>query len=87
MVLASGSQIQHMQIIVETQTSQPQIPQLQPQTSRTLTLPTPPSFSFPYAQPYPIQTALMQHVYSAVEDPGVRVAVVESPTGTVSSSQ
>jgi chromosome transmission fidelity protein 1 len=37
-------------------------------------------FPHPY-QPYRIQDELMQHVYRAVHDS--KVAVVESPTGTV----
>ena len=48
-----------------------------------LTLPTPDIFPFPYAEPYPIQMALMRHIYSSVEAQGVRATVVESPTGTV----
>jgi hypothetical protein len=43
-------------------------------------LPTPASFPFPF-KPYPIQEALMRQVYEALE--GGKVAVLESPTGTV----
>ncbi|KAF8488344.1 helicase C-terminal domain-containing protein [Gautieria morchelliformis] len=53
-----------------------------PISSLALTLPMPSSFPFPYDPPYPIQTALMRHVYAAIEAREVKVAVVESPTGT-----
>lgn len=47
-----------------------------------LSLPTPASFpAFPYDPPYTVQTDLMKHVYSAIE--GKKIAIVESPTGTV----
>lgn len=48
-----------------------------------LPLPEPESFSFPYATPYPIQTELMYLVYRAIEDE--KIAIVQSPTGTVST--
>ena len=52
--------------------------------NQAITLPTPSSFpSFPYDPPYPIQVSLMQHVYEAIESVERRVAIVESPTGTV----
>lgn len=58
-----------------------------PTEPHPLTLPTPSSFPlFPYDPPYPIQTALMRAVYAAVEHASVRVAVVESPTGTVGAN-
>jgi chromosome transmission fidelity protein 1 len=47
-----------------------------------LNLPTPDSFpAFPYDPPYDIQTQLMKHVYSTLEQG--KIAIVESPTGTV----
>lgn len=47
-----------------------------------LVLPTPEQFSaFPYDPPYSIQTDLMKHVYSSIEQR--HVTIVESPTGTV----
>jgi len=49
----------------------------------TLSLPTPDAFPiFPYDTPYGIQLNLMRHLYQAIEDKAI--AVVESPTGTVS---
>ncbi|KAF8558368.1 DNA repair helicase [Imleria badia] len=46
-----------------------------------LVLPTPERFSaFPYDPPYSIQTDLMKHVYSSIEQR--HVTIVESPTGT-----
>ena len=47
-----------------------------------LPLPPPGFFSFPYETPYPIQTELMHLVYQAIE--GSKIAIVQSPTGTVS---
>ena len=48
----------------------------------TLKLPTPDSFpAFPFS-PYDIQLQLMRHVYASIEDG--KVAIMESPTGTVS---
>jgi len=48
----------------------------------SLRLETPNEFaSFPYT-PYPIQLELMKALYSAIE--GRKVAIMESPTGTVS---
>jgi len=45
-------------------------------------LPTPAAFAFPYAAgPYPIQLALMQHLYWTLEHG--QVGLVQSPTGTV----
>lgn len=45
-------------------------------------LPTPEAFAFPYAPgPYPIQLALMQHLYATLEQ--AKVGIVQSPTGTV----
>jgi len=38
--------------------------------------------AFPYGAPYPIQVQLMRAVYEAIETR--KVAVLESPTGTVS---
>lgn len=50
----------------------------------SLPLRTPDHFtSFPYDPPYPIQVELMQHVFESIEDPICKVAIVESPTGTV----
>ncbi|KAH7918788.1 DNA repair helicase [Leucogyrophana mollusca] len=47
----------------------------------SFSLPTPDSFAvFPYDPPYAIQTELMRHVYSSIEQG--RVTIVESPTGT-----
>jgi chromosome transmission fidelity protein 1 len=47
----------------------------------SLHLPTPDSFSaFPF-QPYDIQLELMKNLYTALE--GRKVAILESPTGTV----
>ena len=52
------------------------------QTVMSLELPTPDAFlAFPYDPPYDIQTNLMQHLYTAIEQR--KVAIVESPTGTV----
>ena len=49
----------------------------------SLKLPTPTQFSaFPFS-PYEIQLDLMRHVFSAIEDK--KVAIMESPTGTVCS--
>jgi hypothetical protein len=49
---------------------------------QSLRLDTPTTFPvFPYDEPYNIQLALMQHLYSAIEDSCV--TIVESPTGTV----
>jgi hypothetical protein len=54
-------------------------------TSPPLELSTPTSFpTFPYDPPYPIQVSLMQHIYDAIESSHQKVAIVESPTGTVS---
>jgi len=39
--------------------------------------------SFPYANPYNIQLDLMRHLYEVIESR--KVAIVESPTGTVSN--
>lgn len=51
----------------------------------SLTLPTPSEFhAFPYSPPYSIQVDLMRHLYTAIEDR--KVAIVESPTGTVGHS-
>lgn len=51
----------------------------------SLTLPTPDSFPiFPYPEPYNIQLDLMRHLYAAIE--GRKIAIVESPTGTVGRS-
>ena len=48
----------------------------------SLKLPTPDDFAaFPFT-PYDIQLDLMRHVFSAIEDK--KVAIMESPTGTVS---
>ena len=48
-----------------------------------LSLSTPDAFPiFPYDTPYGIQLNLMRHLYQAIEDKAV--AIVESPTGTVS---
>ena len=50
--------------------------------SHHLLLPTPTHFpAFPYDPPYSIQTDLMKHVYSSIEQR--QVTIVESPTGTV----
>ena len=47
-----------------------------------LVLPTPERFpAFPYDPPYSIQTDIMKHVYSSIEQK--HVTIVESPTGTV----
>lgn len=47
-----------------------------------LKLPTPDKFPiFPYPTPYSIQVDLMRHLYTAIEER--KVAIVESPTGTV----
>ncbi len=47
-----------------------------------MSLPTPESFpAFPFDPPYSIQVDLMKHVYSAIENR--KIAIVESPTGTV----
>jgi hypothetical protein len=49
-----------------------------------LRLNTPDAFAaFPYDKPYEIQLALMRHLYASIEDECV--AIIESPTGTVSS--
>jgi Rad3-related DNA helicase len=49
----------------------------------SLSLPTPDSFpAFPYDPPYSIQVQLMRHLYHSIEHG--KVAIVESPTGTVS---
>ncbi|KAN0087763.1 Helicase C-terminal domain containing protein [Tylopilus felleus] len=46
-----------------------------------LVLPTPERFpAFPYDPPYSIQTDIMKHVYSSIEQK--HVTIVESPTGT-----
>ena len=48
-----------------------------------VSLPTPSDFAaFPYPRPYDIQKDLMRCLYSAIEEG--KVAIVESPTGTVS---
>lgn len=48
----------------------------------TLALPTPDTFpSFPYDPPYAIQLDLMRHLYASIE--ARKVAILESPTGTV----
>jgi chromosome transmission fidelity protein 1 len=48
----------------------------------SLQLPTPETFpAFPF-QPYDIQLELMKNLYGALEDR--KVAILESPTGTVS---
>lgn len=50
--------------------------------SSEIVLQTPPSFdAFPYQPPYPIQVDLMRHLFDAIEEK--KVALVESPTGTV----
>lgn len=50
--------------------------------AESLALETPETFpAFPYDPPYDIQVDLMRHLYSAVENR--KVAIVESPTGTV----
>lgn len=50
----------------------------------SLHLPTPENFAaFPY-QPYDIQLELMKNLYTALEDR--KVAILESPTGTVCRS-
>ncbi|THH20538.1 hypothetical protein EW146_g840 [Bondarzewia mesenterica] len=50
-------------------------------TKDSLTFPTPENFpAFPYQPPYDIQTDLMRHLYTAIEQR--KVAIVESPTGT-----
>ena len=50
----------------------------------SLKLPTPDDFAaFPF-KPYDIQLDLMRQVFSAIEDK--KVAIMESPTGTVSAS-
>ena len=50
----------------------------------SLKLPTPDDFAaFPF-KPYDIQLDLMRQVFSAIEDK--KVAIMESPTGTVSYS-
>lgn len=47
-----------------------------------LSLSTPRAFpKFPYDVPYDIQVSLMAHVYESIEQG--KVAIVESPTGTV----
>ena len=49
-----------------------------------LNLATPQLFpKFPYDVPYDIQVSLMAHVYESIEQG--KVAIVESPTGTVGS--
>lgn len=45
-------------------------------------LPTPSSFPFPF-EPYDIQLRFMKELYGALENG--KVAVMESPTGTVRS--
>jgi chromosome transmission fidelity protein 1 len=51
----------------------------------SLQLPTPESFAaFPF-QPYDIQLELMKNLYAALEDR--KVAILESPTGTVRCSK
>lgn len=51
----------------------------------SLDLPTPTEFiAFPYSPPYPIQVDLMRHLYESIEQK--KVTIVESPTGTASSS-
>jgi len=46
-----------------------------------LHLPTPSEFTaFPY-KPYDIQTSLMRYLYESIEQK--KVAIIESPTGTV----
>jgi chromosome transmission fidelity protein 1 len=48
-----------------------------------LHLPTPSEFpAFPYSPPYDIQIDLMRHLYESIESG--KVAILESPTGTVS---
>lgn len=48
----------------------------------TLALSTPDAFpSFPYDPPYAIQLDLMRHLYASIE--ARKVAILESPTGTV----
>ena len=50
-----------------------------------LQLPTPSCFpTFPYDAPYDIQLDLMRHLYTSIEQR--KVTVVESPTGTVSTT-
>ncbi|KAH7885110.1 helicase C-terminal domain-containing protein [Phlebopus sp. FC_14] len=50
-------------------------------THNDLALPTPEQFpAFPYDPPYSIQTDLMKHVYTSIENK--HVTIVESPTGT-----
>jgi len=50
----------------------------------SMSLPTPQDFpAFPYNPPYSIQTELMRHLYSSIEQR--KVTIVESPTGTVSA--
>ncbi|KAH7904949.1 DNA repair helicase [Hygrophoropsis aurantiaca] len=49
--------------------------------SSNFSLPVPEQFpAFPYDPPYPIQSELMQHIYSSIEQR--QVTIVESPTGT-----
>jgi chromosome transmission fidelity protein 1 len=50
----------------------------------SLSLETPEVFpKFPYDTPYDIQISLMKHLYGSIEKS--KVAIVESPTGTVST--
>ena len=54
-----------------------------PEGLPSLSLQTPRAFpKFPYDVPYDIQVSLMAHVYESIEQQ--KVAIVESPTGTVS---
>lgn len=81
----TGSRFARGFVVLRLTASPYAAPRAMDASDATLALPTPDAFPlFPYDEPYSIQRQLMQTVYSSIE--ARKVAVVESPTGTVSAT-